>query len=130
MNKRSLSAYSLLAASILLSAMAQLLLKAAMTYHGIDDGFGFLFTTNAGYWLLAGLCCYALSMISWLVLLARWPLSLAYPMLSLSYILVYLGAGVWPLLHESFTTTRSLGLLIVVVGVILVNRKSQTNGIG
>lgn len=125
MNKHPLSAYSFLAASILLSAMAQLLLKAAMSYSAqANDGVQFLWTTHAGYWLLAGLSCYALSMLSWLILLAKWPLSLAYPMLSLSYVLVYLGAASWPMLHESFTTTRSLGLIIVVIGVILVNRKS------
>lgn len=125
MNKQTLSAYALLAASVILSAVAQLLLKAAMTYHAVEDeGVNFLLTTNAAYWLFAGLCCYALSMICWLVLLARWPLSLAYPSLSLSYILVYLGAASWPMLHESFSTTRSLGLLIVVIGVILVNRKA------
>jgi len=124
MKTQHYSAYLFLTASIVLSAMAQLFLKVAMNSMVGEFSLSSLLATDSIYWLLSGLLCYGLSMMSWLVLLAKWPLSLAYPMLSLSYVLVYLGACSWPLLHENFTETRSLGLVIVVAGVILVNKKT------
>jgi len=124
MNNRHFSGYLFLTASILLSAMAQLLLKAAMTYSTPNvSALSTILSTDALFWLLGGLVCYGLSMVSWLALLAKWPLSLAYPMLSLSYVLVYVGASTWPFLHEEFSATRSIGLGIVVAGVVLVNKK-------
>lgn len=71
-------------------------------------------------WLFTGLGCYALSMVSWLFAISRLELSLAYPMLSLSYILVYVVAVNWPLLNETVSWTRSLGILIVLAGIILI----------
>lgn len=124
MKNQLTSAYFFLSASIVLSAAAQLMLKAAMKIGSEGIGYFSLFSSSdALLWLLLGLSCYGLSMISWLVLLAKWPLSLAYPMLSLSYVLVYLGAASWPLLHEELTPSRSIGLAIVVLGVVLVNKK-------
>jgi len=127
MNKRPLLSYFYLGASILLSAFAQLFLKVAMNSASSPFKFELLFTTVSFFWLLAGLCCYAVSMICWLLLLSKWPLSLAYPMLSLSYVLVYIGAAYWPRLHEQLSLTRSLGLFVVVLGVILVNKSRRTN---
>ena len=49
-------------------------------------------------------------------------MSFAYPTLSLSYILVYVGATHWPLLAETATPSRTLGTLLILVGVGLVSR--------
>lgn len=117
-------AYLLLSCSVLFSAIAQLLLKAAVKLFTLSE----VWFSNAEAlgWLVAGLSCYAISMLSWLVLLARWPLSLAYPMISLSYVLVYLGATHWPFLGETATASRSAGIIFVIIGVILVNFKAKS----
>jgi undecaprenyl phosphate-alpha-L-ara4N flippase subunit ArnF len=73
-------------------------------------------------WVMAGLVCYAISLLFWMSAIARLELSYAYPMLSLSYVLVYITAANWPLLNESFSLGRSLGILIVIAGVVLVTR--------
>ena len=112
-------------ASVVLSACAQLLMKAGMLdLHGLGADFA-----NPGpellpavAWVLGGLGCYALSMMFWLAALTRYELSMAYPLLSLSYVLVYLGAVWWPRLGETVSFAKTAGIVLIVLGVVLVTR--------
>lgn len=76
-------------------------------------------------WVLAGLVLYATSMLTWMGALAKYDLSLAYPMLGLSYILVYVGAVIWPRLHETISVSKTVGILLVLAGVFLVTRSTS-----
>lgn len=111
----------LLAASIALSAAGQLCMKAGMqTLAALASTEGAaVFTAPVLAWTGIGLASYALSMLTWLGVLTRLPLSLAYPLLSVSYILVYVGATHWPLIAESATPVRSVGTLLIAAGVFL-----------
>ena len=125
--KRPNSGYALAAISVLLVSAAQLALKLAVSrlpavaeltdpavWHALDLG--------ALLWLFFGLFCYAASMVVWIPVLARLPLSAAYPLLSLSYVIVYLVAtrfGIW---GEIASDRRSLGLFFIILGVFLVSR--------
>ncbi len=71
--------------------------------------------------LLGGLSAYALSMICWLFALRRIPLRSAYPMLSLSYALVYLLAAALPWFDEPVTMLKTAGVILIVFGVRLVH---------
>lgn len=119
-------------ASILLSSLAQLSMKAGMllfaahTAHGWP-GLSALMDLPALLWVGTGLACYGMSLLFWMSAIARLELSLAYPMLSLSYVLVYLVAVNWPFLHEHASWVRSLGILVVVIGVILIARSDTSN---
>lgn len=54
----------------------------------------------------------------WLAVLSKWDLSLAYPLLSISYIAsLFIGALV---LGEQVTVVRIVGVVVVVVGVVLI----------
>lgn len=64
---------------------------------------------------------YALSMLCWLIALNYLPLSRAYSLLSLSYALVYLGAAWLPGLGEPLNLSRTLGVGLVIAGVMLIN---------
>lgn len=64
---------------------------------------------------------YALSMLCWLIALNHLPLSRAYSLLSLSYALVYLAAAWLPGLGEPLSLTRTLGVGLVIGGVMLIN---------
>jgi undecaprenyl phosphate-alpha-L-ara4N flippase subunit ArnF len=114
-----------LAVCVVLSAVGQLCMKAGMlelnrslaAQRGVLD----LATLDtAAVWTATGLVSYGLSLGLWLVVLVRYPLSLAYPLLSLSYVCVYLGATFWPRLAETATLSRSLGTLAILLGVALV----------
>jgi undecaprenyl phosphate-alpha-L-ara4N flippase subunit ArnF len=119
--------YLYMVASIVLSSVAQLSMKAGMlVFHTqVYQPGAMLDVVNepsAVLWVLAGLSCYALSLLFWMSAIARLELSFAYPMLSLSYVLVYLVAANWALLHEPFSMGRSTGILIVILGVVLVTQ--------
>jgi len=109
-------------ASILLSSVAQLSMKAGMLLfaHQQWPGLYPLLTSPALLWVVFGLACYGMSLLFWMSAIARLELSLAYPMLSLSYVLVYLVAVNWPMLHEHASWVRTLGIVVVVIGVILI----------
>ena len=68
-----------------------------------------------------GLACYLLSMLLWIRVLMRLPLSVAYPLLSISYVLVYLVATSWSFWGETASTARSAGIGLILLGVILVS---------
>jgi len=130
MNPKNKS-YLYMTASILLSSLAQLCMKAGMlllathTANGWP-GWSALLDLPALLWVGVGLACYGTSLLFWMSAIARLELSLAYPMLSLSYVLVYLVAVNWPLLHEHASWVRTLGICVVVVGVILIARSDRS----
>jgi drug/metabolite transporter (DMT)-like permease len=68
-----------------------------------------------------GLVAYALSLLAWLAVLVRYRLSYAYPLLALSYVLVYAGATQWPELAEAATPQRTVGTLLILAGVGLAS---------
>ena len=120
-----LSDFSILFCGVLLNALAQLGLKAATRVTGpliVTDG-GVL---RRGLELLAvpslwyALCAYGLSVIVWLVGLSRVPVSQAYPLLSLGYV-INIGLAWW-LLGEVPNGQRVAGIAIIVLGVVLVSR--------
>ena len=117
-----------LSTSIVASALAQLFMKAGMvalhdqhrTLESLSDIVSALLFTGAGAWVLGGLFCYGISIGAWLRVLSAYALSYAYPMLGISYILVYVGAVVWPRLDEPVSVLRTTGILLVVAGIMLV----------
>lgn len=119
----------LLASSIVLSATGQLCMKAGMQeLHGAVTLPDFELTLSSLAslhipiaWTIGGLAAYAGSLLAWLAVLVRHPLSFAYPLLSLSYVLVYIGATQWPGLLETATPLRTAGTLLILVGVGLVS---------
>jgi undecaprenyl phosphate-alpha-L-ara4N flippase subunit ArnF len=115
-----------IAGSVLLSAIGQLGMKAGMVaLKGVLDATGqpppLAALREPLTWTVSGLVAYACSLALWLVVLARYPLSVAYPLLSLSYVCVYLGATVWPRLAEPATPLRTVGTLLILLGVAFVS---------
>lgn len=73
--------------------------------------------------VVAAILAYVLSMLCWLAALRDLPLGRAYALLSISYALVYLLAASLPLFNESFSFTKSLGVALVMLGVITINTR-------
>ena len=73
--------------------------------------------------VLAAIAAYALSMLCWLLALRDLPLGRAYSLLSISYALVYLLAASLPVFHESFTLSKTLGVALVILGVLTINSR-------
>lgn len=79
---------------------------------------------QGGLWVAVGIFCYVLAMAVWIYVLGHFELSLAYPMLSLGYIVVYLGAVFWPQIGESFSLAKTGGILLIMFGVALIAKPS------
>ncbi|PAA27374.1 4-amino-4-deoxy-L-arabinose-phospho-UDP flippase [Pseudomonas fragi] len=78
--------------------------------------------------VFAAIIAYALSMLCWLLALRDLPLGRAYSLLSISYALVYLLAASLPVFHESFTLSKTLGVTLVILGVLTINsRRTRRN---
>lgn len=73
--------------------------------------------------VLASIMAYALSMLCWLMALRDLPLGRAYSLLSISYALVYLLAASLPLFNEPLSLSRTLGVALVILGVITINSR-------
>ncbi|MFO1467193.1 MAG: SMR family transporter [Steroidobacteraceae bacterium] len=109
-----------------LNAAAQLLLKSATRSLGSLGPFGMdtlpsylmALLRNAPFW--GGMICYALSVCVWIAALTKAPVSTAYPMLSLGYVVVTLAAVAW--LGESLTLAKAAGIALICAGVVLVSR--------
>jgi multidrug transporter EmrE-like cation transporter len=99
---------------VLLNATAQLLLKAGT--NAMPLGIRLAIEPH----ILAGLACYVISVVVWVVALSRVPVSIAYPMLSIGYVVNALAA--WALLGEALTPMRMAGIAVIVVGVFMVAR--------
>jgi multidrug transporter EmrE-like cation transporter len=121
----TLSAFLLIITGVLLNAVAQLALKASVNDMGaISVSFNTaipVFTRLAiEPWLWVGLTCYGISVIVWILALSRVDVSIAYPMLSIGYIVNAVAA--WSLFGEVMNTQRVLGIGIIIVGVIVLTR--------
>ena len=117
--------FSFLLCGVLLNAFAQLWLKAATRISGpllADD----VSLTRRAMQLVAvpslwyALTAYGLSVVVWIVGLSRVPVSQAYPMLSLGYVL-NIGMAWW-LFGEVPNAQRVIGVGVIVAGVVLVAR--------
>ncbi|MCA6952096.1 4-amino-4-deoxy-L-arabinose-phosphoundecaprenol flippase subunit ArnF [Pectobacterium polaris] len=117
--------------SIVLASTAQVLMKSGMlALPSISiANWPSLSTLLAGWPAVAvlfGMLCYGLSMVCWFMVLRYLPLSRAYPLISLSYAVVYLAAVFLPWLNEPMSLRKNLGVLIILLGVWLVSRNAQT----
>jgi multidrug transporter EmrE-like cation transporter len=110
---------------ICLNAIAQLLLKAGTNAVGAihltaQNWFATGIQLATQLPIIGGLACYVLSVVVWIIGLSRVDVTVAYPMLSLGYILNALGA--WYFLGEAVSPQRLLAIGIILVGVALIAR--------
>ena len=117
--------FSLVLTGVLLNAAAQLLLKAGTTRVGhfefsVDNILPVGWQLASQPHILAGLGCYVVSVVVWIMALSRVPVSIAYPMLSIGYVVNAFAA--WWLFGESLAAQKLIGIGFIVVGVWLVAR--------
>lgn len=121
----NLTAFALVLTGVLLNAVAQLALKASVRDGGeialeLSNAVPTALQLAAQPWLWLGLVCYAVSVVVWLLALSRVEVSIAYPMLSLGYVVNALAAWSW--LGESMTPGKVAGIGIIILGVYVLAR--------
>jgi multidrug transporter EmrE-like cation transporter len=125
MNAASLA---LILSGVGLNAAAQLLLKAGANGVGAIPMNGLVFPAIRSLmfsgWVLAGLACYAVSVVIWIVALSRVEVSIAYPMLSAGYVVTAI-AG-WLLFGEALTPLRLAAIGLIILGVCVLAASART----
>jgi multidrug transporter EmrE-like cation transporter len=119
--------FSLILTGVLLNAAAQLLLKAGTNAVGhfefsMENALPVGMRLALEPHILGGIFCYLISLVVWIMGLSRVPVSVAYPMLSIGYVINAVAA--WYLFGESLTALRLTGIGFIVVGVFLVAKSS------
>ena len=124
--------FALILFSVVLGVLGQLSLKrgvmmaSSVTASGITRSLsaktitGFLGNAVTNQYVLLGFLLYFISAISWLIILSRVNLSIAYPMISVGYIVIVLVSKY--VLHEEVTTLAIAGTLLICFGVFLILR--------
>lgn len=109
----------LLAASI--SACGQILLKYAMTQVGpLNFSPSVLLKALSQPFLPIALVIYALALVLWLEVLSKTPLSVAYPVLAVTYVLVPLISQF--VFNERLDAMHYVGMFLILAGVAIIGR--------
>ncbi|EIJ47273.1 small multidrug resistance transmembrane protein [Herbaspirillum sp. GW103] len=121
----NLTTFGFIFVGICLNAVAQLLLKAGTNAVGAihltaDNWFSTGLKLATQLPIIGGLSCYVISVGVWIIGLSRVDVTIAYPLLSLGYIINAIGA--WYFLGEAVTPQRLLAIGVIIVGVVLLTR--------
>ena len=117
--------FALILTGVLLNATAQLLLKAGTNAVGhfefhLDNLIPIGLKLGFQPYIMGGMACYAISLVVWIMALSRVPVSIAYPMLSIGYVINAFVAWQW--FGEPLSAQKLLGIGFIVVGVYVVAR--------
>lgn len=117
------SMFGLILVGVLLGAAGQLFLKAGTNRVGKfafrrDNilPIGWKLATEPR--IAAGLTCYVIGVAVWIVALSRVEVSIAYPMVSIGYVVNAIAA--WYLFGEAATRSRLVGIGLIAAGVYIV----------
>lgn len=110
---------------VFLNASAQLSLKQGMRTVGhfafsLENIMPIGTKVALNPFVLAGLFCYVVSVIVWLMALSRVDVSYAYPLLSVGYIVTAFAGQIF--FGETLGPVRWAGILVICLGVYLVTR--------
>ncbi|MDD2720261.1 MAG: SMR family transporter [Gallionella sp.] len=121
----NLVSFSMILTGVMLNAAAQLLMKTGTNAVGYFD-FSVANILPVGWKLatephiIGAMVCYVFGVVIWILALSRVQVSIAYPLLSMGYIVNAVAA--WYLFGESFSPAKVIGVGIIILGVIIISR--------
>ena len=122
------STFALLMIAMCLTVTGELLLKTGMNRHGeLNVSLDTLVPTAvklfSSPFVLGGFVFVFSGALFWLAVLSRWPLSLAYPLLSISYIIGIIASVIF--LKEKVNAVQIVGVFVIILGVFLISRSAE-----
>jgi multidrug transporter EmrE-like cation transporter len=113
------------AVTVLLTVYGQIIVKwqvdgAGEVPESTSGKLHYVLSLLAQPWVLTALLAAAIAAGSWMLALTRLDLSVAYPFVGLSFVLVLVASAVF--FNEPLTTPRVAGIGLVVLGLILGSR--------
>jgi len=116
-------AFALIFTSVSLSALGQTAFKVGVGQSTTSPDASVWIKTAAMVFspmVMLGLALYGVGTVFWLFALRQLDLSLAYPFVAMSFVMVA-GSGML-LLGEPFQPSRVIGLVLIVVGLLIMAR--------
>lgn len=121
----SLVSFTLIVVGVLFNVAAQILIKAGTNAVGYFEfsrenilPIGWKLATEPH--ILGAMGCYVFGVVIWILALSRVQVSIAYPLLSLGYVVNAVAA--WWLFNEAFNPAKVVGMGVIIVGVIIISR--------
>ena len=103
----------------LILVSGQFLWKIGMTNRSVSfDSIGAIFRVMISPYILSGLFLYGMATVLWLFILTKVPLSVAYPIQSIAYILAVFGAYFF--FQEEITLWKVIGVFLIMAGVSFI----------
>lgn len=112
--------FFLLIFSMTLGVTGQLLLKKGVLSSSLAANPIAIIKTVFSPLVFSGLSLYAISAIAWLFVLQKFPLSVAYPTLAVTYIAIVIASFLF--LQEPISTSKTFGILLIFTGVFFLYR--------
>ncbi|GAB4121819.1 MAG: SMR family transporter [Sideroxydans sp.] len=121
----NLVSFTLIFVGVMLNVAAQLLIKAGTNAVGHFEfvrenilPVGWKLMTE--WHIVSALACYGVSVLVWILALSRVQVSIAYPLLSMGYVVNAVAA--WYFFNEAFNASKVLGIGVIILGVIIISR--------
>ena len=121
----NLVSFGLIFTGVMLNAAAQILMKAGTNSIGhfefsVENIVPIGIRLATEWHILLALMCYVVGVVIWILALSRVPVSIAFPMLSMAYVVNAVAA--WYLLGEAFNPAKLAGMGVIILGVIIISR--------
>ena len=115
------------AGTIAFNSLAQVLLRIGLRNTDIAEmvgnrAFGNLFQAVTHPAVLGGIASFAFGLLFWFLAISRLPASVAYPMISVAYIVVVILS--WLFLNEQIGWQKLMGTTVIIIGVAIVAKST------
>ena len=111
----------LLIINMVLMSIGQLLFKQAAVFVNNRGDLNFILKYALNPWFYGAISFFAVSTFVWVRILTQMKISVAYPLLSVSYILTAIGA--FYIFQERLTVLNLVGIFFIMLGVSLISLK-------
>ncbi len=109
--------YVLILLNVFLATAGQLLFKRAADFINTNPDLKFPMYYISNPWFYAAVSMFIISTFVWTQALTKVPLSIAYPLASMAYVLTVLGS--YYVFQEKITHTGAIGVMLIVAGITL-----------
>ena len=113
--------YILLFFNIVLMSIGQMFFKQSAVFLNNHSEYNIIQKYILNPWFYGAISFFAVSTFTWVKILTQMKISIAYPILSISYILTALGAFYF--FQERLTVLNMVGILFIMIGVSLISIK-------
>lgn len=118
-----IAAYGLVLTTIVFTVLGQVLIKSQAIQAGSlpaswQDRFGFFLDLLFSFRVMAGLLSAVIAAFAWMLAMTKLPMNVAYPVMSLTYPLVFILG--WLLFGESISQWRVLGIGLILLGIFFI----------